>query len=407
MQVYSDCFCRLTTKILTRSEFTMAEIEHYVDPKSKDHPRFVDIKDQKLRLLAKDVQSAGKSDLAEISIGEAVEKGIVDNETLGYFMVRIYLFLIKIGIDPSRLRFRQHMANEMAHYASDCWDAEIHTSYGWIECVGCADRSAYDLTVHSTKTGTKLLVRENLDKPVTQDVTEAVINKKAFGPHFKKEARFVEEGIKNLSLQCLQDAERDLKEKQSYDVTGSNGQVYAVTPNLVTVETKAVTTSTREFTPNVIEPSFGIGRILYSLLEHAYWAREEDVARAVLSLPPSVAPIKVLIVPISSQEAFKPILRDVSLKLRRAGLASRVDDSGASIGKRYARNDELGTPFGISIDFATLKNGTITLRERDTTVQLIGKIDEVIGVVIKLCEGELTWDEACKTLPLYDGVQDA
>merc|ERR1711939_518672 len=123
-----------------------------------------------------------------------------------------------------------------------------------------------------------------------------------------------------------------------------------------------------------------------------------DVARAVLSLPPSVAPIKVLIV---------PIMRDVSLKLRRAGLASRVDDSGASIGKRYARNDELGTPFGISIDFATLKNGTITLRERDTTVQLIGKIDEVIGVVIKLCEGELTWDEACKTLPLYDGVQDA
>ncbi len=47
------------------------------------------------------------------------------------------------------LRFRQHMGNEMAHYATDCWDTELHTSYGWIECVGCADRSCYDLEQHS------------------------------------------------------------------------------------------------------------------------------------------------------------------------------------------------------------------------------------------------------------------
>ena len=63
------------------------------------------------------------------------------------------MFLVKIGVDTNRLRFRQHMFNEMAHYASDCWDAELETSYGWIECVGCADRSAYDLSVHSARTG--------------------------------------------------------------------------------------------------------------------------------------------------------------------------------------------------------------------------------------------------------------
>ena len=52
-----------------------------------------------------------------------------------------------VGIDPDRLRFRQHLENEMAHYAEDCWDAEVDSSYGWVECAGLADRSAYDLRV--------------------------------------------------------------------------------------------------------------------------------------------------------------------------------------------------------------------------------------------------------------------
>lgn len=80
-----------------------------------------------------------------------VFQGIVNNETLGYFIGRVYLFLTHLGIDKDRLRFRQHLANEMAHYAADCWDAEIECSYGWIECVGIADRSAYDLRAHSVR----------------------------------------------------------------------------------------------------------------------------------------------------------------------------------------------------------------------------------------------------------------
>ena len=107
----------------------MAEIEHYVDPENKQHPKFVDVKDVVLTLLPKDVQLGGKTETVDMTIGEAVEKKIVDNETLGYFMARIYLFLEKIGIKRDRLRFRQHMDNEMAHYACDCWDAEIKTSY--------------------------------------------------------------------------------------------------------------------------------------------------------------------------------------------------------------------------------------------------------------------------------------
>lgn len=68
-------------------------------------------------------------------------------QTLAYYISRTFLFLQRVGVDTARLRFRQHLPTEMAHYASDCWDAEIHTSYGWVECVGIADRSAFDLLV--------------------------------------------------------------------------------------------------------------------------------------------------------------------------------------------------------------------------------------------------------------------
>ncbi|KAI5476497.1 glycyl-tRNA synthetase [Pseudohyphozyma bogoriensis] len=391
--------------LLRVREFTMAEIEHFVDPLDKDHERFDLVKDITLRLLPKDVQSAGKTDLSEITIGEAVASGMVDNKTLGYFIARIYLFLTKIGINPARLRFRQHMANEMAHYAADCWDAEIDTSFGWIECVGCADRSAYDLSVHSKKCDVKMVVREQLKEPRIIEKNVATIEKKLFGPKFKKDARIVEEAILALDEAQLASAAAELKQKGAATIAVED-KTFEVPSEILKIEWTTIKESVREFIPNVIEPSFGIGRILYSLLEHSYWAREQDVSRGVLSLPPAVAPIKVLIVPISANAEFRPLIREISQKLRSFGLASRVDDSSASIGKRYSRNDELGTPFGVTLDFASLKNGTITLRERDSTVQLIGTFDEVIELVKDLCAGTVSWEEGSKRLPVYTNVQD-
>lgn len=91
-----------------------------------------------------------------MNIHEAVKNKIIDNETLAYFMCRTYDFLKEIGINKDNVRFRQHMPDEMAHYSNDCWDAEIEMSSGWIECVGMADRSCYDLNAHSKVTGNKL-----------------------------------------------------------------------------------------------------------------------------------------------------------------------------------------------------------------------------------------------------------
>ncbi|WVR08850.1 glycine-tRNA ligase [Kwoniella sp. DSM 27419] len=391
--------------LLRVREFTMAEIEHYVDPLDKRHARFNEVRDVQLTLLPKDVQSEGKTDLSQMTVGEAVEKKIVDNETLGYFLGRTQLFLEKIGIDPKRMRCRQHMANEMAHYAADCWDFEIQSSFGWIECVGCADRSAYDLTVHSIRTKQPLRVQQRLDKPVTVDKLEVTFEAKAFGMKFKKDATMIKETLLGLDKDKLQSIKDELASGSS-NVQCTDGKSYEITSDLVKINPITVTEHMREFTPNVIEPSFGIGRILYSLLEHSYWAREQDKARGVLSLPSVVAPIKCLIVTISQDNELRAKIHEISRQMRKLGIASRVDDSSASIGKKYARNDELGTPFGCTVDFASLKNGTMTLRERDSTSQLIGKIEDVIEVVDQLVKGSIDWQGASEKLDAYSGVQD-
>ncbi|QRV86601.1 glycyl-tRNA synthetase [Ceratobasidium sp. AG-Ba] len=390
--------------LLRVREFTMAEIEHFVDPENKKHTRFDEIQDLKIRLLPKDVQMQGRTEVVDITVGEAVAKKIIDNETLGYFVGRIHLFLIQIGIDPTRLRFRQHMPNEMAHYAADCWDAEIQSSYGWIECVGCADRSAYDLSVHSKRTGQALVASQALPEPIVTERAVAEYNKKTFGKKFGKDMPVLLEALNKYDEARLTKLKEDLDAGKA-SVTVEDGRSFELTTELITVERKTFKQSVREFTPNVIEPSFGIGRILYSLLEHSYWRREQDVARGVLSLPTCVAPTKVLLCPLSANEVFVPLIKEISAKLRSAGISARVDDSGASIGKRYSRNDELGTPYGITIDFASVSKNTVTLRERDTTDQRIGTVDEVISAVSALVQGTIDWPEACKKLPAYDGVQ--
>jgi len=181
----------------------MAEIEHYVDPEDKTHERFNEVRDVKLVLLDRHVQEAGQSTAMNITVGQAVNKGIIANETLGYFLARIYHFLLKIGINPERLRFRQHMSNEMAHYATDCWDAEIQNSTGWTECVGCADRAAYDLSVHSNKTGHPLVVRQALKEPIVTEKEVPEWNKKNLGKTYKQDAGVIQKSVEALDQQQL------------------------------------------------------------------------------------------------------------------------------------------------------------------------------------------------------------
>ncbi|CDK24434.1 unnamed protein product [Kuraishia capsulata CBS 1993] len=393
--------------LLRVREFLMAEIEHYVDPNDKSHKSFDDFKDVKLNFLPRDIQEAGKTEPITTTVGEAVSSKMVDNETLGYFLARIYLFLTKIGVDPTRLRFRQHMSNEMAHYAQDCWDAELHTSYGWIECVGCADRSAYDLTVHSARTKEKLVVREPLPEPKKVTRLEVEIDKRKFGPKFKKNAPLVENWLTGRTECELEDLAKELDEKLSISakISGFEEPV-EIGQDLIKIEEKTHVEHVREYTPNVIEPSFGIGRILYAIFEHTFWARPGSESRCVLSLPPLVAPTKVLLVPLSTNDRLSPITKKVSKILRSHQIPFKIDDSSASIGKRYARNDELGTPFGVTIDFDSVDDGSVTLRERDSTKQVRGAIDDVVLAIKNITYNGVSWEDGTKNLVPFESKGD-
>lgn len=138
--------------LLRLREFTLAEIEHFVNPNDKSAPKFAAVADVKLNLLTAAAQT-GAGEIITIPLGQAVREKLIANEALGYFLGRTQQFLALAGVKPEKLRFRQHKQNEMAHYANDCWDAEIFTSYGWIEVAGHADRGCFDLSRHSEATG--------------------------------------------------------------------------------------------------------------------------------------------------------------------------------------------------------------------------------------------------------------
>jgi glycyl-tRNA synthetase len=394
--------------LLRVREFLMCEIEHFVDPEGgKKHHRFEEVKDVKLNLLNRHVQLSGKTDVTPLPIGEAVQNGIVDNQTLGYFLARIQLFLLALGCDPQKIRFRQHMASEMAHYAADCWDAELQTSYGWIECVGCADRSAYDLTVHMKRTGAPLQVKERLDEPRTVEFWAAETAKKSFGPKFRKDAPAVQSAVDALSEELKEKLSLELKDtgKVTLDVPGVGDGKVDLTSDLITIEKRTRVENVRTYTPNVIEPSFGIGRILYALCEHVYWSRDEDEARAVLSFPPTIAPIPVALYPLSSHPDFKPLIARLSASLRRKRVHHTVDDSSASIGKRYSRQDQVGTVFHITADFESVQKNTFTLRERDSMAQVRATEDEIVNAVINMVNGDETWESVANRLPKFEAQE--
>ncbi|MEA2075197.1 MAG: glycine--tRNA ligase [Euryarchaeota archaeon] len=278
-------------------EFTLAEVEVFVDAAEKNnHPRFNEVKDRKPRIVPR----VGEVD-TETSVGEAVSRGIIANEYLGYHIARVDEFLKSIGLPRAKLHFRQHRQDEMAHYATDCWDAEfLSDRYGWMEIVGVADRGDYDLSAHASSL--------NIDMRVHTESGKVV--------------------------------------------------------------------------PHVIEPSFGIDRIIYALLESAFY--EEQVGkekRKVLQFKSEIAPIQAAVFPLLNRDELKSKASEVFQKLRDASFFVEYDNSG-SIGKRYRRQDEIGTPYCITIDYDTLEDDTVTVRERDTMKQVRVPIAELKGVLV-------------------------
>ena len=285
------------------------------------------------------MNQVGDGRTVQPTLAEAVTTGVINNETLAYFMARTASFLSRAGVKPEGLRFRQHLKTEMAHYACDCWDAEILMSCGWVECVGIADRSAFDLQVHARATKVDLIAREALPEPVVEPCVTLTADKKALGKTFKTDQVAL---LEHLTTMAEARPEAALALHAELEAAGAASVVvgdktFALVKGMVTFTAGSRKVFERSFVPNVIEPSFGIGRIITGILEHVFSTREGDEQRAVLSFPPAVAPYKAVVLPLDSRIAREGPVAQLAGALTASGLSVNIDDSGASIGKRYSR----------------------------------------------------------------------
>ncbi|WUR04312.1 glycine-tRNA ligase (GARS1) [Vairimorpha necatrix] len=363
--------------LIRTREFEQAEIEFFVSPTKKNFEKFLKVKNLKLKLCFDDKEKL-------MSLEDAVKSNIIDNEILGYFIGRTYLFLEKIGIDTKLIRFRQHKKDEMAHYAKDCWDCEIFSSYGWIECVGIADRSAYDLTCHSKATGIDLSFSEKIVPPINKKEWKVNLVKKDWIKIFKKDYEVFNNEISSLDEEFIKNNMFKENDKNFLNYKFQDKD-YKLECSLVDITIHEIKTI-----PDVIEPSFGVGRILYILLEHAFYMREN---RPVLRLKPIMSHTKVVISYVVFNTEFTKYIEEINDKLYNKNIVVEINDRSCSIGKKYSSCDEIGVPFFITFDPESLIDNKVTIRERDSMEQIRVKISEVVELITELVNENISWEE--------------
>ncbi|ETV66291.1 glycine-tRNA ligase [Aphanomyces astaci] len=383
-------------------EFQQAEIEWFVHPDDKSHAKFGQVAAQRLTLFPKSNQlTTGKT--VVLSVRDAVDQKLIANESLAYYLARTASFVSLLGIDMSRVRFRQHLDTEMAHYACDCWDLEIQLSSGWVECAGHADRSCYDLQVHAAKSKVEMVGTLKYDTPRAVDVVDIKVNKGKIGKAFKADMGLVNKGLEALRV----DDVAALAFEASLAASGTadlhvDGQSFPLARDMWSAKSVTKTFAEEKFVPSVIEPSFGVGRILTAVFEHTFYAREGDDKRGVMAFPAVIAPIKVAVLPLSNAKEFTPIVQELERQLRTGGIQAKSDTSGVAIGRKYARADELGIPLGVTIDFETLVDHAVTVRERDSCAQIRVPVADVVGHLRAVVEGRATWETLTATYPVLD-----
>ena len=243
--------------------------------------------------------------------------------------------------------------------AMDCWDVEVYTDrYGWIEVIGIADRADFDLKSHSLHS--KEDSGFSLEYPEPKKLTKLVVkpDMKKFGPLFKGDAPKILETLKDINASLLNQA----FQKDGYFRLEIDDDVYELTPDLVNFQEVKETVRGDKIFPHVIEPSYGIDRILYSVLLHDF---VQEGKRTILQLPADVAPIGVYVFPLVNKKELNEVSLKIQNDLRERNIITEYDISG-TIGRRYARSDEIGVPFAITIDHQTLDDNTVTIRKEMT-----------------------------------------
>lgn len=359
------------TPFVRLREFTQAEVEYFFDPNNQTHPLFCTVESINLPLLTQSIQLAGSEDSDICNTKIAVETGIVVNEIMGYFLATAFIFAKKLGIPDSSIRFRQHLPNELSHYARQCWDLEIKLANGsWLECLGLAHRGDFDLKNHNIK-------GQNTIKEYATKQTKFKVNLNT------KESK---ETTKELTTEFykyfktkLFDSEEEIKLDQMYT---KFEHFTNITEVIINVESTVF--------PYVIEPSMGIDRMVFAMANNLLHRRTNDKNRVLFNIPLELAPMQIAVYALSNDAR---LVNYVKTKLWHLNNHFTVcwDFSSVSIGRRYTRSDAIGVGLTVTVDFDTIEENlekgtydTVTLRYSSDGHQDRIHISKIVNVVNNL-----------------------
>jgi len=294
---------------------------------------------------------------------------------------------LSLGLRPENLRQREQEKHELAHYAKRCVDLEYRFPMGWSELEGIANRTDYDLLAHSRGPNNPDSVAElrYFDQEQKKHIVPYVIEPSA--------------GADRATLAFLCDAYEDSLVKEPpaeevaklRDLVGSFGKSVEKRDNLDAATKARLGQAAAEIAdglPGSLPRLLGLSddadanRIeVFKKVRGVSDKLGEEFTRTVLRLHPRLAPITVAVFPLKKNEPrLVELARGIKRDLQTDGLRSVYDDTGA-IGKLYRRQDEIGTPFCLTVDFQSLEDGTVTVRDRDTMAQERVPVKELGGLL--------------------------
>jgi glycyl-tRNA synthetase len=368
--------------LLRLREFTIVDLEFFFDPEEPGCYLLKDVENERLRLLLAETRLKNSDELTEVTVKEALKKGYIKLEWQAVFMALATKLLNDLGVPAEKQRFIEKLPWERAHYSLQTFDQEVLVErWGWVEVTAYACRTDYDLKRHTEFSGQDMYVFKEYEKPIEKEqlVIKPVMGK--LGPVFKKGAAEVAE---MLSKADPKEVEASLK-KSGYCMLGK----YKILPEHVDVKHERIVERGRRFIPHVVEPTFGSDRLFYVAFEYAYRVKDD---RVLLSLPRDIAPVQVGVYPLVSKDGLPEKASQVHKMLVDEGFVAEYDEAG-SIGRRYARADEVGIPLGITVDYDTLNDGTVTIRDRDTWKQVRSRIDELPELLHKFFGWKISFED--------------
>ena len=340
-------------------EFTIMEMEFFFDPQEPKCPYLDQVHGVRLPILLARDRERGKHEIIQTNPLNAVRDGLILTEWGAYFMALSVEFIAALGIPWDRQRFEEKMVKERSHYSSQTFDHQIQLDrWGWTEVAGHAHRTDYDLAAHIKSSGADLTVFKPYGNPISTIRRVIVPNESILGPLLREKTRSVFEILRAASAE---DVEKAFRESGFYEIQG-----FKLLPSHVRFEERTETEAGRRFVPHVVEPSYGAERLVYSTLEYAYTRRKD---RAVLKLPKELAPIQIMVFPLMAKDGLPEIALRVRDALAEAGLETDYDEAG-TIGRRYARADEIGVPLSVTVDYRAKDDNTVTVRDRDSWAQV-------------------------------------